>query len=103
MAWFPTDAKGNPLPSFGPLDAVDQKGGRFPSIENDSPWTFEEVKAAYPSTTRVWESVREVWRLSAFEELGTGDRTWTALVKAWMVSFLKVPLRKGFPLTKDSR
>ncbi|KAF9777805.1 hypothetical protein BJ322DRAFT_1025537 [Thelephora terrestris] len=50
MTWCPSDAKGNPLPPFGPLDAIDRKGGLFPSIKNDSPWTFEEVKVAYPST-----------------------------------------------------
>ncbi|KAF9778681.1 hypothetical protein BJ322DRAFT_1024973 [Thelephora terrestris] len=90
MTWFPSDAKGNPLPPFSPLDTIDQKGGLFPSIENDSPWTFEEVNATYPSTTGIWESVREVWRLSTFEELSTGDRTWTALMKAWMVRHFEV-------------
>ncbi|KAF9786652.1 hypothetical protein BJ322DRAFT_1106783 [Thelephora terrestris] len=95
MTWCPSDAKGNPLPPFGPLDAIDRKGGLFPSIENDSPWTFEEVKVAYPSTKGIWESVREVWRLSTFEELGTGDRTWTVLVKAWIVRHYEVCREAG--------
>ncbi|KAF9782436.1 hypothetical protein BJ322DRAFT_1111298 [Thelephora terrestris] len=90
MAWNPSDDNGNKLLLFGPLDEVDKQGSLFPKKENDLPWTFEEVKAAYPTTKGIWESVYEIWRLRLFEEVSTGDRTWSTLLRAWMMRHFAV-------------